>query len=64
MSNLERLRAAVVREGALWDGNGDINDLAIALSSRYPQSGLTIDEICGLIREVRGRVGGDHSPAP
>lgn len=34
-------------------GNGqralDVNDIALRLSSKYPQSGMTIDEICAQI---------------
>jgi hypothetical protein len=54
-STRERLRLAIVRI-AKRAANGlsppDVDDIAIRLSSRYPQSGMTIDEICSEIASV------------
>jgi hypothetical protein len=46
---LERaIRIAVTREMA-QDRTIDVTALAIRLSSRYPQSGIALDAICGKI---------------
>ena len=46
---LERaIRTAVTREMA-QDRAIDVTQLAIRLSSRYPQSGIALDTICGKI---------------
>ncbi len=43
-NNRQRLLEAIAElESAVPE---DVNTLAIRLSTRYPQSGLTIDEIC------------------
>jgi hypothetical protein len=45
--------AALARERP---GSANINAIAIKLSTRYPQSGLTIDEIC---RRIGQAISGD-----
>jgi hypothetical protein len=60
MSNRTALQTAIEE---LVDGFGaagkviDVNSAALHLSSKYPQSGMTIDEICRLIEQsaVRSR---------
>lgn len=62
---LERAISASVMRAASQGRPIDVNDLAIKLSSKYPQSGITLDAICGRIEEIvaAGRTG--HAmPAP
>jgi hypothetical protein len=44
--NRQRLLEAIAGLGAEGTRREDINTLAIRLSTRFPQSGLTIDDIC------------------
>jgi len=39
----------------------DVTALAIALSSRYPQSGITLDAICG---QIEAALAGAHDEPP
>jgi hypothetical protein len=72
MSNRTALQTAIEE---LVDGLGaagkviDVNSAALQLSSKYPQSGMTIDEICRIIERsaVRSRAtllsgGGTKAP--
>jgi hypothetical protein len=60
MSNRTALQNAIIDYVAGMEGAGnviDVNAAAVKLSSTYPQSGLTIDEICRLIEEAAVRSG-------
>ena len=55
MSNRTALQNAILDYVAGMEGAGnviDVNAAAIKLSTTYPQSGMTIDEICRLIEEA------------
>ena len=57
MSNRDLLLNAIYRTAAAPPAEPiDVDELAIRLSSLYPQSGLLIDEICTLIREQLANV--------
>jgi hypothetical protein len=60
MSNRTALQNAIIDYVAGMEGAGnviDVNAAAVKLSSAYPQSGLTIDEICRRIEEAAVRSG-------
>lgn len=49
---LERAISASVRRAITQGRAIDVNALAIRLSSKYPQSGITLDAICRRIEET------------
>ncbi len=60
MSNRTALQNAIIDYVAGMEGAGNVIDVyaaAVKLSSAYPQSGLTIDEICRRIEEAAIRSG-------
>ena len=44
---LQKAILIITRRASNGHAPANVNELAIKLSSKYPQSGLTIDEICG-----------------
>jgi hypothetical protein len=63
MSNRERLREAIqetVSDAINGGRTIDVNDLAIKLSSKYSQSGLTINVICAEIAGGLARINGEY----
>jgi hypothetical protein len=63
MSNRERLREAIqetVSDAINGGRTIDVNDLAIKLSSKYSQSGLTINAICAEIAGGLARINGEY----
>ena len=60
MSNRTALQNAIIDYVAGMEAARnviDVNAAAIKLSSAYPQSGLTIDEICRLIEDAAVKTG-------
>jgi hypothetical protein len=58
MSNRTALQNAIIDYVAGMEAAGnviDVNAAAIKLSTAYPQSGMTIDEICRLIEDAAVR---------
>lgn len=49
---LERAIKTTVRHAMNQGDVVDVNALAITLSSKYPQSGITLDAICGQIEAI------------
>jgi hypothetical protein len=67
MGNNMKLRRAIwdyIDERTLNGQAVDIDNLALALSSRYPQSGMTIGDICVAIEAaLRANGASAHRPA-
>jgi hypothetical protein len=60
VSNRTALQNAIIDYVVGMEGAGnviDVNAAAVKLSSAYPQSGPTIDEICRLIEDAAVRSG-------
>jgi hypothetical protein len=61
-----RLQKAIIRIVKRAARNGDkpnIDELAIRLSSKYPQSGMTVDEICAEIVSHLSKERDHNTPA-
>ena len=69
MSNYQRLLAAIDQHVEAEVGAGrivDANSAAISLSSKYPQSGITVGEIARLIEQAAVKAHGAlyNGPGP